>query len=39
MIEGLLKDICYSIRGLRKRRGFTLKPLSFKDPDQLVWFW
>jgi len=64
MVGGLLKDIHYSIRGLRKRPGFTLlvvlvlafaiaantsifsivnavilKPLSFRDPDHLVWIW
>src|SRR5678816_4023443 len=62
IMEGILRDIHYSIRGLRKQPGFTLlvvlvlalaiaanssifsivnaailKPLSFKDPQQLVW--
>ena len=64
IMEGILRDIHYSIRGLRKQPGFTLlvvlvlafaiaanssifsivnamilKPLSFKDPHQLVWIW
>ena len=63
-MEGLLRDIRYSVRSLRKRPGFSLlvvlvlalaiasstsifsivnavilKPLSFKQPDQLVWIW
>src|SRR4029079_10554366 len=62
--EGLLRDIRYSVRSLRKRPVFSLlvvlvlavaiaanssifsivnavilKPLSFKEPDQLVWIW
>src|SRR5688572_1388083 len=63
-MEGLLRDIRYSVRSLRKQPGFSLlivlvlamaiasstsifsivnavilKPLSFKQPDQLVWIW
>ena len=63
-MEGLLRDIGYSVRSLRKRPAFSLlvvlvlavaiaanssifsivnavilKPLSFKEPDQLVWIW
>src|SRR5829696_10278625 len=63
-MEGLLRDIRYSVRSLRKRPAFSLvvvlvlavaiaanssifsivnavilKPLSFKEPDQLVWIW
>src|SRR5262245_58734596 len=63
-MEGLLRDIHYSVRSLRRRPGFSLlvililavaiaanssifsivnavilKPLSFKEPTQLVWIW
>ena len=63
-MQGLLRDIRYSVRSLRKRPAFSLlvvfvlavaiaanssifsivnavilKPLSFKDPDRLVWIW
>jgi len=63
-MEGLLRDIRYSVRSLRKRPVFSLlvalilavaiaanssifsivnavilKPLSFKEPNQLVWIW
>jgi len=63
-MEGLLRDIRYSVRSLRKRPAFSLlvvfvlavaiaanasifsivnavilKPLSFKEPDRLVWIW
>ena len=63
-MEGLLRDIRYSVRSLRKRPAFSLlvvlvlavaiaanssifsivnavilKPLSFKEPNQLVWIW
>ena len=63
-MEGLLRDIRYSVRSLRKRPAFSLlvvlvlavaiaanssifsivnavilKPLSFKEPNQLVWVW
>ena len=63
-MEGLLRDIRYSVRSLRRRRAFSLivvlvlaiaiaanssifsivnavilKPLSFKEPSQLVWIW
>jgi hypothetical protein len=63
-MEGLLGDIRYSVRALRKRPAFSLlvisvlavaiaanssifsivnavilKPLSFKEPNQLVWIW
>src|SRR5687767_9576164 len=64
LMEGLLRDIRYSIRSLRKRPAFSvlvvlvlalaiaasssifsivnaviLKPLAFKQPEQLVWIW
>ena len=63
-MEGLLRDIRYAVRSLRKRPAFSflvvlvlavaiaanssifgivnaviLKPLAFKQPDQLVWIW
>src|SRR5512145_327284 len=63
-MEGLVRDIRFSVRSLRKRPAFSLlvvlvlavaiaanssifsivnavilKPLSFKEPDQLVWIW
>ena len=63
-MEGLLRDIHYAVRSLRRRPGFSLlvvlmlavaiaaissifsivnavilQPLSFKEPDQLVWIW
>jgi hypothetical protein len=45
-MEGLLRDIRYAVHSLRKRPAFAfivnaviLKPLSFKEPDQLVWIW
>ena len=63
-MEGLLRDIRYSVRSLRRRPAFSLivvlvlaiaiaanssifsivnavilKPLSFKEPNQLVWIW
>lgn len=63
-MEGLFRDIRYSVRSLRKRPVFSLlvvlvlglaiaanssifsivnavilKPLSFKEPNQLVWIW
>src|ERR1041384_3692586 len=63
-MEGLLRDVRYSVRSLRKRPAFSLlvvlvlalaiaasssifsivnavilKPLSFKEPNQLVWIW
>ena len=63
-MEGLLRDIRFSVRSLRKRPAFSLlvvlvlavaiaanssifsivnavilKPLSFREPDQLVWIW
>src|ERR1700752_4020759 len=63
-MKGLLRDIRYSVRSLRKRPVFSvlvvlvlamaiaatssifsivnaviLKPLSFREPNQLVWIW
>jgi len=63
-MEGLLTDIRYSVRSLRRRPTFSLlvvlvlavaiaanssifsivnavilKPLAFKEPNQLVWIW
>lgn len=63
-MEGLIRDIRYSVRSLRKRPAFSLlvvfvlalaiaatssifsivnavilKPLAFREPEQLVWVW
>lgn len=51
-MEGLLRDIRYSVHSLRKRPAFAanssifsivnaviLRPLSFTEPNQLVWIW